>query len=131
MFCCVNVAGKRKITNEKQNINMYSLIIIFYPVLLSKETDSKHAFAAYLMHWFFLVDWISNILSCFLVRKKLIFLPSFTYDPKSLHISPKLAQNEVQFSEHHIFIFFFPQYSVVCWQSGHNKSKSSLCRDDT
>lgn len=53
MFYCVNVADKRKITNEKQNINMYSLIIIFYPVLLSKETNSKHACAAYLMHCFF------------------------------------------------------------------------------
>lgn len=37
-------------------------------------------------------------------EKKIETLTQFHYGPKSLHISPKLAQNEVQFSKHHIFI---------------------------
>lgn len=84
MFYCVNVADKRKITDEKQNINMYSLIIIFYPVLLPEKTNSKHAFAVYLVHWFF-VRLNLDYFKLHFGEKKIDTLTQFHYDPKSLH----------------------------------------------
>lgn len=98
--------------------------------MLSEETNPKHAFAVYLMHWFF-VRLNLEYFKLHFGEKKIETLTQFHYGPKSLHVSPKLVQNRVQFSKHHIFINFFSQYYVVCRPPDHNKSKSSLCRDDT
>lgn len=85
-------------------------MIIFYPVLLSEETNPKHAFAVYLMQWFF-VRLNLEYFKLHFGEKKIETLTQFHYGPKSLHVSPKLVQNKVQFSEHHISIIFF---SILC-----------------
>lgn len=74
--------------------------------MLSEETNPKHAFAVYLMHWFF-VRLNLEYFKLHFGEKKIETLTQFHYGPKSLHVSPKLVQNRVQFSKHHIFYKFF------------------------